>query len=360
MSPISRRWNAWLPRSTAERAGGVDALHGAWFRRATYLIGNGGAAASHAMNDLQATRVPGCRAFGRSLTDNVPYMYRRSAATSNTPKSFASSCAPSRKTSSSQSRVQATHRTSYAPRSSRARPHVRIGLCGRPAGGAILADVAVDPVATSSSRRRAPHSQPHGAAALRERPARAFTRSSWLFDSVIASDVPKILDLDTLAAQCASLRAQGKAIVHCHGVFDLLHVGHIRHFKEARDRGAILVVTLTQDSNVNKGPNRPAFTESLRAEAIAALEFVDYVAISRYPTAVEAIERIRPAIYAKGPDYRDAQSDHTGGINKGAKPSKRPAGPSFSPTGLTWPTLINRHFRRSQPRSRSYSASRRL
>lgn len=126
----------------------------------------------------------------------------------------------------------------------------------------------------------------------------------------------KIKNLDELAGILASLRAQGKKIVHCHGVFDLLHVGHIRHFEEARRMGDVLVVTLTQDEYVNKGPHRPAFPQGLRAEVIAALDVVDFVAINRWPTAVETIKLLCPDVFAKGPDYKDAAKDVTGGITQ--------------------------------------------
>src|ERR1700722_1754260 len=92
----------------------------------------------------------------------------------------------------------------------------------------------------------------------------------------------KIVDLHQLAAHLAQSRAE-KPVVQCHGVFDLLHIGHIRHFQEAKKSGEILVVTLTPDRFVNKGPHRPVFTETLRAEAIASLEAVDYVAINKWP-----------------------------------------------------------------------------
>ena len=74
---------------------------------------------------------------------------------------------------------------------------------------------------------------------------------------------PKIRTLDELAATLECLRAEGRRVVHCHGVFDLLHVGHVRHFEQARKLGDLLVVTLTPDRFVNKGVGRPAFTESL-------------------------------------------------------------------------------------------------
>src|SRR5436309_2588780 len=124
----------------------------------------------------------------------------------------------------------------------------------------------------------------------------------------------KIKDIHELAAELASVR-RGRTVVQCHGVFDLLHIGHIRHFQEARKSGEMLIVTVTPDRYVNKGPHRPVFTELLRAEAIAALDGVDYVAINKWPTAVEAIQLLRPDVYAKGSDYANASTDITGGIS---------------------------------------------
>ena len=72
-----------------------------------------------------------------------------------------------------------------------------------------------------------------------------------------------------------------KKIVLCHGVFDLLHLGHIKHFNEARTFGDILIVTVTPDSFVNKGPNRPAFTIEHRLEALSALESIEDLEILR-------------------------------------------------------------------------------
>ena len=69
----------------------------------------------------------------------------------------------------------------------------------------------------------------------------------------------KIYDIEALGKEIARQKAAKKKVVHCHGVFDLLHVGHIRHFAEAKAMGDLLVVTLTQDQHVNKGPHRPAF-----------------------------------------------------------------------------------------------------
>lgn len=156
----------------------------------------------------------------------------------------------------------------------------------------------------------------------------------------------KIKDLDDLSATLEPLRAASKKIVHCHGVFDLLHIGHIRHFAEAKRFGDVLVVTITPDRYVNKGPHRPVFTEMLRAEAIAALSDVDFVAINKWPMAVETIERLKPDFYVKGPDYRDAAKDHTGGIALEESAIRSVGGRLVCTDDVTFSSsqLINRHF----------------
>ena len=73
----------------------------------------------------------------------------------------------------------------------------------------------------------------------------------------------KILNLEQLKKKISSEKKKGKKIVHCHGVFDLLHVGHIKHFKSAKKNGDFLLVTITSDQYVNKGPGRPAFNQNL-------------------------------------------------------------------------------------------------
>jgi len=123
----------------------------------------------------------------------------------------------------------------------------------------------------------------------------------------------KIKTIDELAQVLSSERTN-KTVVLCHGVFDLLHVGHIRYFEQAKKNGDILLVTVTPDRFVNKGPTRPVFSEMLRAEAIASLEIVDYVAINKWPTAVETIQILKPDIYAKGSEYKDTNKDITGKI----------------------------------------------
>jgi len=126
----------------------------------------------------------------------------------------------------------------------------------------------------------------------------------------------KIKSLEELQKITVELRKAGKKVVHCHGVFDLLHIGHIKHFKEARTFGDVMVVTITPDEFVHKGLNRPAFTTALRLEALAALEAVDFVSANKWPVAIETIKMLQPAIYCKGPDYKNHANDMTGKIDE--------------------------------------------
>ncbi len=101
----------------------------------------------------------------------------------------------------------------------------------------------------------------------------------------------------------AGARTAGKTVVHCHGCFDIVHPGHIRYFQFAKQQGDILVVSLTGDPHVGKGEGRPYIPQELRAENLAALEFVDYVYINPTNTAVDLLASFKPDIYIKGREY---------------------------------------------------------
>lgn len=132
----------------------------------------------------------------------------------------------------------------------------------------------------------------------------------------LAQWLDKIKTIDELAKITATARASKKSVVHCHGVFDLLHIGHIKHLEKARQLGDILIVTITPDRFVNKGPHRPAFPELLRAEALAALSSVNYVSINLWPTAVNTIEAIKPSLYVKGVVRGEGKRDHSEAIDQ--------------------------------------------
>ena len=125
----------------------------------------------------------------------------------------------------------------------------------------------------------------------------------------------KVLDKNNLSEKLTVLRSEGRKIVYCHGCFDLMHPGHIKYFQASKKMGDILVVTVTPDRFVDKGPGRPVFAENLRAESIAALECVDYVAINRWATAEETLRLLRPDYYVKGQEFEKLK-DKTGKIQK--------------------------------------------
>ena len=156
----------------------------------------------------------------------------------------------------------------------------------------------------------------------------------------------KIVTINELAKITASLKTKGKTIAHCHGCFDLLHPGHIKHFESAKKVADVLVVTLTQDKFVNKGPGRPVFNEKIRAESIAALEVVDYVAINHWPTAIETINLVKPNFYVKGPDYKDQNKDLTNNIGLEQKAVTENGGMLYITDDVVFSSskLINSHF----------------
>src|SRR3989442_643156 len=166
----------------------------------------------------------------------------------------------------------------------------------------------------------------------------------------------KIKRIEELTSELAGLRTHGKKIVHCHGVFDLLHIGHLKHLEAARKLGDALVVTLTPDRFVNKGPHRPAFPERLRAEALASLSCVDFVAINEWPTAVETIERLRPDFYVKGVVREAGKRDHTDAIDQEASAVKAGGGQLVLTDEETFSasTLINRFMDVFTPETRTF------
>ncbi len=166
----------------------------------------------------------------------------------------------------------------------------------------------------------------------------------------------KILSLDDLAACSQALKARGKRVVLCHGTFDLMHAGHIRHLQSARAEGDVLLVTVTGDGYVNKGPGRPVFNEQLRAENLAALACVDYVAINLAVTAVEALRKVQPSIYAKGSDYRSHGDDVTGNIAREQEAVEAYGGQVFYTDEITFSSssLLNEHFGVFPPETKEY------
>ena len=111
-----------------------------------------------------------------------------------------------------------------------------------------------------------------------------------------------------------------------HGVFDIIHVGHIEHFREAKLNCKKLIVSVTADKFVNKGPNRPAFNIKERVSLLKSIIYIDEVIISNHETAIKSINKIKPDIYFKGFDYNKINKKSKNNLNKEIKELKKVGG----------------------------------
>lgn len=128
-------------------------------------------------------------------------------------------------------------------------------------------------------------------------------------DKIISKEEVKVIQ---------ELKKAGKKIVLCHGVFDLIHPGHIIHFQEAKKLGDVLVVSVTAEEYVRKGPGRPYFNDEMRIKFLSAIECIDYVMLSEGYTVNDIVEAIEPDFYVKGKEYAKAEDDITGKIDEEA------------------------------------------
>lgn len=112
----------------------------------------------------------------------------------------------------------------------------------------------------------------------------------------------KVVTVEELLAKTGQFPREKKIIV-CHGVFDVVHPGHIRHFAYAKSKADILVVSLTADRHITKGIYRPHVPETIRAISLAAFDMVDYVIIDREATPLSNIAALKPDFFAKGFEY---------------------------------------------------------
>jgi len=169
----------------------------------------------------------------------------------------------------------------------------------------------------------------------------------------------KILPFEGCHETFQELRQRGKKIVLCHGTFDLLHPGHVKHLAEAKAQGEVLVVSITSAPFVNKGPNRPVFSDEQRSFQLAHLEIVDYVVVVPRPAAVEIIEVVQPHVYCKGTEYAAPKNETDRRINEDAAAVERFGGkvvfvgePLHSST-----RLLGLHFDSLEPEVREYLAT---
>ena len=166
----------------------------------------------------------------------------------------------------------------------------------------------------------------------------------------------KIVSLSDLENISKKYKDLGKSIVLCHGMFDLIHLGHIRYFQQAKKEGDVLIVTFTSDEFCRKGPDRPIFSEDLRAESLAALEIIDHVAMSPYPSAIEVINLVKPNVYGKGKEYQNESDDITEMIAKERQVVELNKGRIFFTDDLVFSSsnLLNRNFDIFTPEVKEY------
>jgi len=124
-----------------------------------------------------------------------------------------------------------------------------------------------------------------------------------------------ILSKDQLKKKIFRLKNKKKKIVLVHGVFDLVHLGHIYYFQEAKSYGDILVVSITSDRFVKKGLNKPYFNHNERLNFLSNLSLVDYVYCNDTKDASTIIKTLKPDFYVKGPDYKKKTGDEAGNLD---------------------------------------------
>jgi len=113
----------------------------------------------------------------------------------------------------------------------------------------------------------------------------------------------RVLRLEDLKKIIVDLKANGKKVGLALGCFDMVHVGHARHFRAAKGLCDSLVVAVTKNSAVNKGPGRPVIDENDRAEILMYFEDVSFSLVNTFDSAIELINYLRPSVYIKGDEY---------------------------------------------------------
>jgi rfaE bifunctional protein nucleotidyltransferase chain/domain len=116
----------------------------------------------------------------------------------------------------------------------------------------------------------------------------------------------KIKKINELVAIVKNLKKHNKKIVFTNGVFDLIHIGHVRYLRKAKELGDVLIVAINSDSSVKKikGNNRPIIPAAKRAEVLSSFEFIDYVTIFNEPNPINVIKKLLPDVLVKGGDWK--------------------------------------------------------
>lgn len=129
----------------------------------------------------------------------------------------------------------------------------------------------------------------------------------------------EVVELKKLLNIVGELKKQNKIIVTTNGCFDIIHAGHVKYLKHAKELGDVLIVCLNSDASVQrlKGPTRPLNYQDDRAEVMSSLEAVNYVVIFEEDTPVDVLAKIKPDIHVKGGDYTEETLPETKVIKEG-------------------------------------------
>ncbi len=154
----------------------------------------------------------------------------------------------------------------------------------------------------------------------------------------------KIIKFENLAK--IRKKYKDKKIILSHGVFDLIHRGHVEYFKEAKSLGHILVVSVTIDKFVGKGFNRPYFTVGDRVNLLSELQIIDFVVISKEKSSIKIINALKPDFYVKGPDYKSVKNDKAGNYLDEKKAVEKNKGKIYLTSGKQYSStkIINSKF----------------
>ena len=168
----------------------------------------------------------------------------------------------------------------------------------------------------------------------------------------------KIVNINNIGKLGKNFKIKNKKIVLCHGVFDLLHIGHLKHFNSAKKFGDKLIVSITPDIYVSKGPGRPIFNQNLRAEFLSNLSVVDFVVINDRATSTNIINDLKPNIYCKGSDYKNHKEDLTGQIKNELNALKKVGGQIKYTNELTNSSskIINNYFEQFSKKQKNISS----
>ncbi len=126
----------------------------------------------------------------------------------------------------------------------------------------------------------------------------------------------KLFSSKDLSKITQKFKKEKKKVALLHGVFDILHIGHISYFEEIKKYSQVLIISVTDDEYVNKGPGRPMFKIKERIKMLSKIDLVDYITVSESETAEKIIREIKPNFYAKGQDYKNKKNDLSKNIYK--------------------------------------------